>query len=156
MNLIGLDIGTTTIGGVLYSLKERKTLRTEVRENRFLRENPEEYLQDPAAIEGQVRAILDELIEDSVDEIGGISLSAQMHGILYVDPGGPAGHFLLHLAKPAGARSRRGDNSGKGSVPCSGIPGFFGIRHRYPYPHLRGRDLFPGRRPNSAISATMS
>ncbi|MBN2628255.1 MAG: hypothetical protein JXA95_16445, partial [Spirochaetales bacterium] len=85
MNLIGLDIGTTTIGGVLYSLKERKTLRTEVRENRFLRENPEEYLQDPAAIEGQVRAILDELIEDSVDEIGGISLSAQMHGILYVD-----------------------------------------------------------------------
>jgi len=85
MNLIGLDIGTTTMGGVLYSPDEGKTLKTLVRENKFLASAPGEYLQDPRAILGTVRGITDELIDASPDRIGGISLSAQMHGILYVD-----------------------------------------------------------------------
>ena len=85
MNLIGLDIGTTTIGGVLYSLKEKKTIKTLVRDNCFTDSAPGEYTQDPLVILESVKAILDELIDFSFDTVGGCSLSAQMHGILYVD-----------------------------------------------------------------------
>ena len=89
MNLIGLDIGTTTICGVLYSLDEKKTVKTLVRDNSFINSaHAGEYVQDPGLILKKVREIMDELIDFTTDEIGGCSLSAQMHGILYVDDQG--------------------------------------------------------------------
>jgi len=90
MNLIGLDIGTTTICGVLYSRKEGKTLKTLVRENSFIKSSRGEYLQDPDVILQKIKLILDQLIDFSTENIDGISLSAQMHGILYVDKDGQA------------------------------------------------------------------
>ena len=89
MNIIGLDIGTTTICGVLYSLKEHKTVRTIQKDNRFL-DDRIEYTQDPLVIADTLQSILDELIEASSEKIGSCSISAQMHGILYVDEEGNA------------------------------------------------------------------
>ncbi len=85
MNMIGLDIGTTTICGVLYSMEEKKAVKTVVKENCFLPSIPAEYIQDPAEILKAIYQITDELIEASENTIGGISISSQMHGILYVD-----------------------------------------------------------------------
>jgi len=88
MNLIGLDIGTTSICGVLYSRKDNKTLNVITHDNTFITSSPGEYLQDPDAILQKVKSILDELIDFSIDKVEGISLSSQMHGILYVDNNG--------------------------------------------------------------------
>ena len=90
MSLIGLDIGTTTICGVLYSRTERSIIHVLNQHNAFIASPTGEYLQDPESIVNKVQAILDELIDISVDRIEGISLSAQMHGILYVDKEGQA------------------------------------------------------------------
>ncbi len=90
MNLIGLDIGTTTVCGVLYSLEENRTVMTLVRDNGFT-DGPEgEYLQDPDKIYTDIKSILDELIDAAVGSVGALSLSAQMHGILYTDSEGRA------------------------------------------------------------------
>lgn len=90
MNLIGLDIGTTTICGVLYSLDENRTVNTLVRDNAFISGPEGEYLQDPDRIFADLKALLDELIDGAAGPVGGISLSAQMHGILYTDKEGRA------------------------------------------------------------------
>ena len=88
MNLIGLDIGTTTICGVLYSLSEKRTIATLIEDNSFTVDRQNEYIQDPERILEKIYIILDQLIDSSKGSIGGISLSSQMHGILYVDSEG--------------------------------------------------------------------
>lgn len=122
MNLIGLDIGTTTICGVLYSLKEKKAIKTLVKENIFVKDHQNEYIQDPLLILEKIYLIIDELIEFSHLRIGGISLSSQMHGILYVDEGGqPASSFYTWQnprgAKPVGNRTLAAEVSEKLGYP---------------------------------------
>jgi sedoheptulokinase len=90
MNLIGLDIGTTSICGVLYSKGKKKSLKVTTRNNVFISSLSGEYQQSPEEIFAKVKAILDELIEFSNEAISGISLSSQMHGILYVNKEGKA------------------------------------------------------------------
>lgn len=90
MNLIGLDIGTTTICGVLYSRNTSEILKVSNLNNAFITSLKGEYQQDPQAILQKVKTILDDLIEFSTAAIAGISLSSQMHGILYVDKDGQA------------------------------------------------------------------
>ena len=90
MNLIGLDIGTTSICGVLYSTDRRKTLKVATQNNEFISSSIGEYQQNPNQILAKIKSILDELIDFSKDNISGISLSSQMHGILYVDRDGEA------------------------------------------------------------------
>jgi len=90
MNLIGLDIGTTSICGVLYSKDKRTSLKVSTRNNEFISSDPGEYQQSPYEILSKIESILNELIDFSSDNISGISLSSQMHGILYVDEDGKA------------------------------------------------------------------
>lgn len=90
MNLIGLDIGTTSIGGVLYSQKHRKSLKIATRDNELINSELGEYQQDPNAILLKVQSVIDELIGYSTDKILALSLSTQMHGILYVNDKGEA------------------------------------------------------------------
>jgi len=85
MNLIGLDIGTTSICGVLYSIDENKAIKTETRENLFIEGEKGEYIQDPDSIYEKVKSILDDLIDFSQEKVLAFSLSSQMHGILYID-----------------------------------------------------------------------
>lgn len=88
MNLIGLDIGTTSICGVLYSKDKNKTLRVTSRNNEFISSKKGEYQQNPDLIYEKIKSILDELISFSSEKILGLSLSSQMHGILYVNKEG--------------------------------------------------------------------
>ncbi len=90
MNLIGLDIGTTSICGVLYSKDYNKTLKVSARNNEFISSKVGEYQQNPDLIYEKIKSILDELISISSDRIEGLSLSSQMHGILYVNKDGIA------------------------------------------------------------------
>lgn len=103
MFFIGLDIGTTSICGVLYDALHDKVVRELHGENRFL--EGAGFRQDPEEIVAAARRILEGLLADvclqgaesrpgggeqSVRRIGGIGISAQMHGILYVNQEGNA------------------------------------------------------------------
>lgn len=102
MFFIGIDIGTTSICGVLYDSLHDKVAKELHGENHFL--PVEGFMQDPEEIVRTSRRLMEGLLEDvclegeklSEDrqsggvQIGGIGISSQMHGILYVDQEGKA------------------------------------------------------------------
>lgn len=102
MFFIGIDIGTTSICGVLYDSLHDKVVKELHGENHFL--PGAGFKQDPEEIVGISRRLLEELMESVCPEkrhdpghegsggalIGGIGISAQMHGILYVNREGKA------------------------------------------------------------------
>ncbi len=102
MLFIGIDIGTTSICGVLYDSAHDKTVKELHGENHFL--EGKGFRQDPEEIVRVSRKLLERLLESISPEegknpgweesgrqrIGGIGISAQMHGILYVDREGKA------------------------------------------------------------------
>lgn len=102
MLFIGIDIGTTSVCGVLYDPVQDKVVREFHGENHFLK--GEGFRQDPEAIVKTSRDLLERLLAGSCPEgedkpgqeendrpqIGGIGISSQMHGILYVDREGKA------------------------------------------------------------------
>lgn len=95
MYLAGIDIGTTTICGILYHAGAFRVEAVAVRDNRFVGPDPDgsERCQDPVHIEGSVRSIIDEMTsaaEARGDVVGALSLTSQMHGILYLDAAGNA------------------------------------------------------------------
>lgn len=108
MFFIGIDIGTTSICAVLYDSVHDKVVKELHGENHFL--PGEGFRQNPEEVVTTSRKLLDELLkgiclegEESPDrekspghresdgpQIGGIGISSQMHGILYVDREGKA------------------------------------------------------------------
>jgi sedoheptulokinase len=91
MKLAGLDIGTTTICGVLVDAGTGDILSAVTRPNASRRAGNSswEALQDPAVIVDTAREILDSFLRVHAD-VGGICVAGQMHGILYVDAFGRA------------------------------------------------------------------
>ncbi len=89
MNVLGIDIGTTTLCALLAdSLNGSVIASATVANDTFLRGMPFEKLQDPDKIFRKVRDLIDEIAsEHRIDIIG---LTGQMHGILYVDALGRA------------------------------------------------------------------
>ena len=91
MNIMGIDIGTTTISIVLMN-KETGTLlaRETVNHQSFLPgEVPEEKIQDA----DRILAVTIEKVNDLIRTYGcpdGIGFTGQMHGMLYVDAEGKA------------------------------------------------------------------
>jgi len=95
MYLAGIDIGTTTICGVLYHSGTFQVDAEAVRDNKFVGPDPDgrERSQNPAHIEAAVLAVIEELTafaEARGDVVGALSLTSQMHGILYLDAAGNA------------------------------------------------------------------
>lgn len=114
MFFIGIDIGTTSICAILYDSGHDKVVKELHGENHFL--PGEGFMQDAEEIVGTSRRLLEGLLgdicpereespyrEESPDrekspgyreggglQIGGIGISSQMHGILYVDREGKA------------------------------------------------------------------
>jgi sedoheptulokinase len=86
MKLVGLDVGTTTICGIVLDTGSGEILSVTTRPNssRMPGREPWEALQDASLILETVRAILDDFIGRHPD-LGGIGVAGQMHGILYVD-----------------------------------------------------------------------
>jgi sedoheptulokinase len=91
MKFIGIDIGTTTISAALLEADSHKVLRTKTIENgSFLPGSRKwERIQDANMLIEKARKLLDEFLESTVD-VGGIGLTGQMHGIVYVNEEGCA------------------------------------------------------------------
>lgn len=106
MKAVGIDIGTTTICGVLLDGGTGELLdsRTLSNDTAVRTENDWEHLQDPEKILEKCRRIL-EAFQDGEEDIVSVGVTGQMHGILYTDVGGQGGKPSLHLAGPAGRPS---------------------------------------------------
>ncbi|KWX69945.1 sedoheptulokinase [Paenibacillus jilunlii] len=90
MRTIGIDIGTTSITGLVYDLEHRRVLHRLTAENSAqLPGSGKEWerLQDPAVILQLVQGILEQLMSREPG-VRGIGFTGQMHGILYTDAGG--------------------------------------------------------------------
>lgn len=90
MKFIGLDIGTTKIGGVVVNTRNG-ILRSVVRDNDswIPSRRPWERIQDPERIVRKARHVLAELLAGAGD-VEGIGVTGQMHGILYTGKDGEA------------------------------------------------------------------
>lgn len=110
MNIIGLDVGTTSISGVLYSKDKKQNLKVCTRSNSFIASSEGEYIQDPSDILLKVLNIIDTLKDFSDDSILGISISTQMHGILYVDTNGQAVSPLYTWQNQRGLNKKNDEN----------------------------------------------
>jgi sedoheptulokinase len=91
MSSIGIDIGTTTVSGIIR--KDSNELLTVTKENSSCLNEDASWKreQDPDAIADVAMDVLGDLLKISGNEmVASIGLSGQMHGILYVDADGKA------------------------------------------------------------------
>jgi sedoheptulokinase len=90
MHFIGIDIGTSTISSVMYDAASEKSDSVTVENKASLASlKPWEKLQDPVVIIRQVEELLENFLYHC-PSVGGIGITGQMHGILYVDGKGKA------------------------------------------------------------------
>lgn len=92
MKSMGLDIGTTTICGVLLEAETGRVIKTETRKNNAaVQRVPDQFekVQDGEKILSICNEIVDMFIESEKD-ISHIGVTGQMHGILYVNQEGAA------------------------------------------------------------------
>jgi sedoheptulokinase len=88
MHFIGIDIGTTSVCGVVYDFINQTTDSISVDNSSWISSsNTWERIQDPEKIIGIVIQIINGF-ETKYDDIKGIGITGQMHGILYVDKDG--------------------------------------------------------------------
>jgi transcriptional regulator with PAS, ATPase and Fis domain len=86
MQAIGIDIGTTTICGVVLDGNTGEVLESKTVDNNSSLKSKEVYerIQDPGLILSKVSKIVQEFIE-SFGALESIGITGQMHGILYVN-----------------------------------------------------------------------
>jgi sedoheptulokinase len=91
MKAIGIDIGTTTISGVVIDAGSKDVVfsRNIANDGFLSTQNVWEKIQDPEKIITQASGLLNELLTLFPDTAS-IGLTGQMHGILYVDTDGRA------------------------------------------------------------------
>jgi sedoheptulokinase len=90
MKFIGIDIGTSSICGVLYDVGTKEIeYKIEQNDANIITTVPWEKIQDPDKIVTLVMNILHHFCIDC-NEISGIGITGQMHGILYLDSQGNA------------------------------------------------------------------
>ena len=89
MKAIGIDIGTTSICGIVIDLDTGDIIKSRTENsNAFLSGSAEwEKIQSVEKIIGRSTEILDSLVEKDVVSIG---VSGQMHGMVYIDSRGNA------------------------------------------------------------------
>ncbi len=84
MKIIGIDIGTTSICGIVFDTETQAiTASKTLPNNSFIKsENSYEKIQNPEIIMNTVQEILESFYSEDISAIG---FSGQMHGILYTD-----------------------------------------------------------------------
>ncbi len=89
MNFIGIDIGTTSICGIVFDADRKSIIKSvTLPNNSFIKsDNAFEKIQDIEIIMNTVYDILGQLLESDAAAIG---FSGQMHGIVYTDANGNA------------------------------------------------------------------
>ncbi len=96
MRLLGLDIGTTSICGILCDAESGEIIRSVTKPNGgFLpSENTWEKLQNPETLVGDLLEIADSLSAEG--EVAAVGITGQMHGIVYLDSvGKPLGPLMI-------------------------------------------------------------
>lgn len=96
MDLIGLDIGTTSLCGIVCDADTGKIQRSvSLPNDTFLKTaHPWEKQQDPVRLIEKCRSICDDLTASG--SIGAIGVTGQMHGIVYLDKDGkPLGPLTI-------------------------------------------------------------
>ena len=108
MKSIGLDIGTTTICGILMDAATGELIRkiTLPNDTAYAGEASFERLQNPQKIEEKCRWIAQELCADEVDIVS-LGVTGQMHGILYLDKEGTAVSPLMSWQDGRGSQLYR-------------------------------------------------
>lgn len=90
MNVIGLDIGTTTICGIAVDAESGKLLKSVTMDNdSFIDGKPFERIQAPDKIIEKVTALAAELTAEFAP-VCAVGITGQMHGIVYIDADGKA------------------------------------------------------------------
>ncbi len=90
MNVIGLDIGTTTICGIAVDADSGKLLKSVTLDNdSFISGRPFEKIQSPEAIIEKVTALASELTAEFAP-VCAVGITGQMHGIVYINAEGRA------------------------------------------------------------------
>ena len=86
MKAMGIDIGTTTISGVVLDVEKKQVVETRTIPNgSFLVTGKDwERIQDVSVILKKAQALVDELLDCCPDCVS-IGLTGQMHGITYID-----------------------------------------------------------------------
>lgn len=89
MNFIGIDIGTTSICGVLIDARNGKLLASLTMPNNswLPAKHPWERMQNPAGIVATATKMVNSF-SGRIGNVAGIGVTGQMHGILYVDAKG--------------------------------------------------------------------
>ena len=84
MNILGIDIGTTSITALLLDTDKKAVINSQTLKNdTFIEGKAFEKIQNPVAIIDKVKsAVSDVCSENTPDTIG---ITGQMHGILYLD-----------------------------------------------------------------------
>lgn len=106
MEAIGLDIGTTTICGILMNADTGEMIHKITLPNDTAAEGTHafEKLQDPDRIEKICRGILEELAKQASDPAA-VGITGQMHGIVYLDREGRAVSPLISWQDQRGAQN---------------------------------------------------
>jgi sedoheptulokinase len=90
MHFLGIDIGTTSICGVVYDFLRQTTTAVTINNASALdSDKPWEKIQDPGWIITSIKQIIKD-VEAQYPHIKGIGITGQMHGIVYVDSSGDA------------------------------------------------------------------
>lgn len=136
MKSIGLDIGTTTICGILMDSQTGEMLQKITRSNDTSVNGKEafEKLQDTGKIEEKCFQMVEEL-SDGRDDLISIGVTGQMHGIVYVDRMGKAVSPLMTWQDGRGDQPCcQGKSYGEILAEQTGYPlatGFGGVTHYY-------------------------
>lgn len=121
MKIIGIDIGTTGICGVIADTSTGEMLKSITRKNTsFISSaNDFERIQDADSIFDIVYGIIDELFDEEISAIG---FSGQMHGILYTNETGKALSPLYIWQDQRGAAEYKDGQTFAGYLGC--FPGY--------------------------------
>ena len=90
MLAIGLDIGTTSVCGILYDIESGKQIKaiTEANDTFIKADKPWKKLQDPVALINKLCDIEERLESIADSTIACIGITGQMHGIVYLNDKG--------------------------------------------------------------------
>ena len=90
MLAIGLDIGTTSVCGILYDIESGKQIKaiTEANDTFIKADKPWKKLQDPVALINKLCDIEERLESIANSKIACIGITGQMHGIVYLNDKG--------------------------------------------------------------------
>lgn len=84
MNILGIDIGTTTVTCLILDTEKKQVARScTLKNDSFIEGKAFERLQDPEIIINTVKAAIKEVCLDVTPDA--IGVTGQMHGILYLD-----------------------------------------------------------------------